>query len=761
MIRKSKLSMILSFLTVLAMIAVSFSGVPSGHIQPGSMTYSSVKNGKAENANIQHSLNPTQKDYRVTFSQTGLPTGFGWTVTINNTLQDYSSSGKNLNFSLQNGTYSYRAHVPFSIYDWDGTFVVAGTNLVENINLTLSPFGQKLYDVIFVEKGLPINTNWGYYVTQSYGRGNYEIGYQTSTALFSNGTFSFYTFNSYNDVRFYFNLTINGTGTTITSNFGEKFTANLSANTGGSFKLSGNLSGILYNDFLSESYLNGSVYAGSNLSITAVPDQNYSFVRWEGSINSTSETIYIKVESNITETAVFSPEEHFHVNFYEQGLPIGTKWFVNLSNGIKNSSVSNSLGFSLVNGTYNYTISALSSKYVAEFQFGDIAVNGSSRSFDVQFMSLPVIHLVVNPAGAKVAVGRVFFNNTLLVHNLTVDPGYIFINVTDQGYQPVSQLLKVSLNGTYNVNISLEKLVSYGYLVGALYSNGNLIGTSAYLNANGLTIPVENGTFNVTLSPGTYFITANAAGYSSASHVVSLENGQATHLNITLNKTQDSYTVSGYITSPNASLTFNGISPFLNETGYYIISIPKGNYVVSAYSPGYFPYVTNISVSSDFTMNISLFREPAPTSTNHTGNVTASGFNVSIGKMNISNGIVNLTYSSTSNGTLSISVPYNVVKNLTISQILDSKVYINNTLYHNFSVAITSNLTVILTVSGLNGDPTLSWVLNPSVTITKLPFVPPSTPVKNLQYAYYVLAILAIVVAIFAGMAWKFRRRKV
>jgi hypothetical protein len=76
-----------------------------------------------------------------------------------------------------------------------------------------------------------------------------------------------------------------------------------------------------------------------------------------------------------------------------------------------------------------------------------------------------------------------------------------------------------------------------------------------------------------------------------------------------------------------------------------------------------------------------------------------------------------MDYNATVNGTVTVLLPYNQIRNATISDILNSRVYIDGLLYKNFTITITSNGTAVLTVYNLAGDPTLYWKYSPDASL--------------------------------------------
>jgi hypothetical protein len=96
----------------------------------------------------------------------------------------------------------------------------------------------------------------------------------------------------------------------------------------------------------------------------------------------------------------------FTVTFTETGLPSGTTWYINLSNGKSLSSTSTTITVSLTNGTYNYTASSSGYKQ----KTGSITLNDNSVTVTVAFEKLstvtpakPVSYLVYVLIGVIVA----------------------------------------------------------------------------------------------------------------------------------------------------------------------------------------------------------------------------------------------------------------------------------------------------------------------------------------------------------------------
>ncbi|MHB1709253.1 MAG: peptidase associated/transthyretin-like domain-containing protein [Thermoplasmataceae archaeon] len=313
------------------------------------------------------------------------------------------------------------------------------------------------------------------------------------------------------------------------------------------------------------------------------------------------------------------------------------------------------------------------------------------------------------------------------------------------------------LNTAMNLSMSLSSTnipmapSGYGFLAGSVTPSG------AVLVVNGIIVPVYNGTYNVSLEPGNYYLSATMNGFQGKVYNVSVSEGRTTHENVLLTPIRNSVTLSGRVTPIGSSVLVNGFMAYVNATGYYSISVPTGKYTVSAYHEGYFPMSRNLTITSSLTENFNLMKEPAKANSSVVRNGTAAtGYNVTVSGLVNGNGLVSVNFTATTNGTLTVSIPYNDMKNATIAEILNSSVYINGVRDKNFSITLTSNYTVILTVYNLSGDPTLYWTYSPSAVL------PPSSsssspPTSLLEDGIAIAAIVVVVALIGVVMA---RRKK-
>ena len=152
---------------------------------PSASSGSLMVNGSA----IQETITFSPVTYKVTFTETGLPSGTIWYANVTNStgyIYHGSSITNTITFNLINGTYSFLNSTSDKIYEpssYAGTFTVSGTA----VNLHNVVFSQITYKVTFTESGLPAGS---WYVNLSNG----QTFPSTETSIsFSepNGTYSY------------------------------------------------------------------------------------------------------------------------------------------------------------------------------------------------------------------------------------------------------------------------------------------------------------------------------------------------------------------------------------------------------------------------------------------------------------------------------------------------------------------------------------------------------------------------------------------
>ena len=151
---------------------------------------------------------------------------------------------------------------------------------------------------------------------------------------------------------------------------------------------------------------NGIMQSSTTSTITfSEPNGSYSYTvgSVSGYTSSTSSGSLTVSGSNISKTITFTPVQvkitNYKVTFTETGLPSGTTWYVNLSNGIDSGAITGtSYSFSLTNGTYSYTTSNVSG-YSVMPSSGSISVNGSSISKTITYKATSTPPGKTSPSG--------------------------------------------------------------------------------------------------------------------------------------------------------------------------------------------------------------------------------------------------------------------------------------------------------------------------------------------------------------------------
>jgi hypothetical protein len=116
---------------------------------------------------------------------------------------------------------------------------------------------------------------------------------------------------------------------------------------------------------------------GSNLAWSVTPVPGYTVAPAAGTLNVTGSP----VGQTITFTAI--PLRSYAATFTESGLPTGTEWSVTLG-GTPHSSSTSTITFTLSNGTYAYSVGAVTG-YVSSAPGPSVTVNGANLAVSIPF----------------------------------------------------------------------------------------------------------------------------------------------------------------------------------------------------------------------------------------------------------------------------------------------------------------------------------------------------------------------------------------
>ena len=240
------------------------------------------------------------------------------------------------------------------------------------------------YPVTFTQSGLPYGTEW--YVNLSNSMDSGAITGSSYSFSLPNGTYSYSigAVSGYSASPSFGSVNVSGSNVPVAITFTpvktivSKYTI--------TFSETGLPSGTSWSVTL-----NGISESSTTNTITfTMPNGTYSYAI--GSISgysvSTSSGSITVNGSDMSQTITFTPVKitviKYTVTFTETGLPSGTTWYVNLTNGQTFSSTTGKISFSEPNGTYSYTVSSVSG-YSVSSSSGSISVNGASVSKTVSF----------------------------------------------------------------------------------------------------------------------------------------------------------------------------------------------------------------------------------------------------------------------------------------------------------------------------------------------------------------------------------------
>jgi hypothetical protein len=290
---------------------------------------------------------------------------------------------------------------------------------------------------------------------------------------------------------------------------------------------------------------------------------------------------------NISESVDFT-EITYNVTFKEIGLPLGTKWYLNIT-AISTLQSDNSLIFtSLSNGTYHYSIEARTPYFAPASSTGTFTVNGSSISENIIFYKAYIItfeekslpsytNWYVNISGQPVIKS----NTTSASISLPNGSYYFSVGTGNNSYKSAGGSFVVSGK---NISLSIEfTMIVYNI---SLLETGLPIGDEWYFNITGQTpLSTTSNSIHIELPNGTYSYNVGTKDreYKSTTPSGSFNVG-GTSYNLYVNFSEVTYKVSfsesgltagiWYVNISNNSVSFN--EPFTTE----VISFdePNGTY---------------------------------------------------------------------------------------------------------------------------------------------------------------------------------------
>jgi hypothetical protein len=309
----------------------------------------------------------------VTVTETGLPAGTFWAVTLGGTFQTGSTAS--LLFAKPNSTFSYRvtAVAGYTVTPKSGNLTVAGAPVALGVVFTPLPPGT--YDIDFSESGLPTGSNWSVNLS-----GNVSVSSGTQI-LFTehNGTYPYTIgrFPGYEASPAAGSVPVEGATIAIPVHFKLIPTAMYSV----AFAEQGLPLGTNWTVTF-----NGDLLHGSSVNLVAVvPNGTYNFTvgMVPGYDTSLGAGQAVVDGAPVVESIVFAPPPRSSVTFTETGLATGTIWTVTLNGTTEQAAGASLLFRGLLAGVYPYSVSATA--YAVTPAHGNVTVTVTSVQVALTF----------------------------------------------------------------------------------------------------------------------------------------------------------------------------------------------------------------------------------------------------------------------------------------------------------------------------------------------------------------------------------------
>jgi hypothetical protein len=311
----------------------------------------------------------------VNFTESGLPTGENWSVTLNGAIAN--STSRSIGFVETNGTYSYSiVCYGYRASTASGSVHVSGRNLTISVNFTLRP---GFYPVNFTETGLSPGSEW--YVILGSLRSNSSLA--TIPFAEPNGSHS-YSVGLLRGVRAVphpanGSVTVNGSSQTVPVTF-VAVPLTYYTVTALEYDLPSGMSWSVT--------LNGVNKSSTSATVTfSEPNGTYAYSFWAGHgyrAHPASGEAAVAGGNTSIATGFYLTGGNYSVVFDETGLPSGTNWTVTL--GQSSFNTTSDIEFTVTNGTYPYSVGSVSG-YNASPSSGNVTVNGTDQTVSVTFQN--------------------------------------------------------------------------------------------------------------------------------------------------------------------------------------------------------------------------------------------------------------------------------------------------------------------------------------------------------------------------------------
>jgi len=422
--------------------------------------------------------------YNATFSEAGLPTNQKWSLDFNGTY--YSSNTPNIKIPVYNGSYSYTINNSsyYTPTPYKGNIVIKGNNVTIQVTF------NQVYNVTFIETGLPVGFTWGITLNSTLKKG------ATSSIIFTvkNGSYAYSITplaGYYPNVSYSGNINVNGKNLSLYIKW-YAFKYNVT------FKEIG----LPINDNWSIKINNTLKYTKTNTIVYQLPNGTYRYYVYapKNYISLASYSTFSLNGGNVYINVNFN--ESFWVKFYQSGLPIGTNWSMDINNRLWYTA-GNNITFNTINGSVDYIINSLY-RFVPTPQNGSIKINGSNLTMNIVFnetFSITFVeHGLVSNVTWGVNIGKVVTSNTSMATFNLINGTYRYNVIPLAGYEAIPSQGTVSVTGT-NFTVSIVFYTLYSVI---FEETGLPAGTMWHVTLNNITESSINSIITFSEINGTY-----------------------------------------------------------------------------------------------------------------------------------------------------------------------------------------------------------------------------------------------------------------
>ena len=394
-------------------------------------------------------FNPVR--FKVTFTESGLPTGTSWWVNLSGTKNVSTSSS--ISFYEFNGSYSYTILSPingsygtrYSDSQSSGSITVNGASLTVSVSYT-----TQYYLSIAVS---PPGTG-----TISQSSGWYNSQQQVSLQATANVNYQFISWagkgpGNYSGTSGLATVTMKGP-INETADFGRiyyvTFTeSGLPSGTKWFVNVSGPRSYSSSSTMISFPEVNGTY------SYAIATDRRYETPVPDGSITVQGQNVSISVGFSLVT---------YQVEFIEIGLPAGQSWYVSLNGTTSPSTTNSSILFSMPNGTYPFSVSPVTG-LIVEPDSGDVVVSGSNLVVNIVLQSqgsgsnlVSFIETGLPPGGEWFVTFNGFTESSFssVIQFYIANGTYPYSITGTKGYYATPDFGNLSIRHNYQVNVQFS-----------------------------------------------------------------------------------------------------------------------------------------------------------------------------------------------------------------------------------------------------------------------------------------------------------------